>query len=544
MMAGRVVPQPMLRAPAGGQGRRAQMLTVGAVAVAAAWTAMVGALEAGRIALPHATAVTLAFPLIAAASLAALHPVPSRTARTAVAWMLLAAAALAGARTAAAHPTAVLAAPAGALVALALSRRPSVAVLALLGLTAAFGSLAAYTPLSAGPVVTLLLAGLGVGLAWNALVRGRPLAAPLSPGTACLLAAAAVGVAQVLASDPLRPAAQSFRSNGFLLLAVPLLALAPWPAGQLRRAAHGVVVIGLLVAAYAVLRLVTGPTAQEHALALQQPYNVNEGALRLIGSMFSRHQLSAWLGTVLPFCAGLAAVAGVRTRIAVVAAAVLGVVAIAGTHARSGALGLAVGLAVLLVVLNVAHALPRVRLSAAVLSIALAALVGYAAVSVSTGSGQGGASRYTVILAPGRDTAYQARQLKWREAIDAIKRHPAGLGLGSAGGIAQNTARFDSVGAHTIDNSYLKLGYEQGIGVLALVVAGLVLLLAHLVRVAMRTPDPWAAALTAGAAGALASFAAIMLTGDYVEGLNALAAWLLAGVGAAAARAAVTARAV
>jgi hypothetical protein len=60
----------------------------------------------------------------------------------------------------------------------------------------------------------------------------------------------------------------------------------------------------------------------------------------------------------------------------------------------------------------------------------------------------------------------------------------------------------------------------------------------------MRTPDPWAAALTAGAAGALASFAAIMLTGDYVEGLNALAAWLLAGVGAAAARAAVTARAV
>jgi O-antigen ligase len=260
--------------------------------------------------------------------------------------------------------------------------------------------------------------------------------------------------------------------------------------------------------------------------------------------MFSRHQLSAWLGTVLPFCAGLAAVAGARTRIAVAATAVLGIIAIAGTNARSGALGLAVGLAVLLVVLNVARALPQVRLSAAVLSIALAALVGYAAVSVSAGDDKGGAARYTVILAPGRDTAYQARQLKWREAIDAIKRHPAGLGLGSAGGIAASSARFDSVGAHSIDNSYLKLGYEQGIGVLALFVGGLVLLLTHLVRVAMRTADPWAAALTAGAAGALASFAAIMLTGDYVEGLNALAAWLLAGLGAAAARAAVTARGV
>jgi hypothetical protein len=464
----------------------------------------------------------------------------ARALRPAAACAALGVAALIGSRVAIGHPRIALGIPAVALAALVCGRRPAGAVVALLVLTAGFGTLAAYTPLSATPFVDVLLAGLWAALGWALLVGHRVARVTVTPPVACLLGVGVIGAGQVVAATDMHGAAQAFRSTDWYLLALPLMTLVPWRRSSIDRLAAGIAVVALLVTAYATLRHITGPTSAERALALQQPYNNNEGSLRLIGSMFSRHQLSAWIGTVLPFCVGLAAVATARMRIAIAATFVLALVAIAGTNSRSGALGLALGLVVLVVLLHLARALDRFRLKASVMALVVVAIVAYAGVSVATTDG-GPASHYTVILTPGRDPAYQARQLKWRQAIDAIRAHPAGLGLGSAGGVAERNQRFDSVGAHRIDNSYLMLAYEQGVGVFVLFAVGLVLLLARLALAATRTTDPQLAALAAGGAASLAAFAAIMYTGDFLEGLNGLTAWVLAGVGAvAASRAAVS----
>jgi O-Antigen ligase len=451
-------------------------------------------------------------------------------------------AALVGARVAIGHPKLALALPAVVVAAVLCARRPAGAVVTLLVVTAGFGTLAAYTPLSATPFADALLAGLWAALGWVLLVEGRVAPAPLTAPVVCLLAVGVVGALQVGAATDLHSAIRAFRSTDWYVLALPLIALIPWRRSSIDRLAAGIAAVALVVTAYATLRYLTGPTSVERALALQQPYNDNEGSLRLIGSMFSRHQLSAWIGTILPFCVALAAVATARMRLRIAATFVLGVVAIAGTNSRSGALGLALGLVVLVVLLHASRSLDRFRLKASVMALVVTAIVGYAGVSVATSDG-GPAAHYTVILTPGHDPAYQARQLKWREAIAAIRAHPGGLGLGSAGGVAERTSRFDSVGAHRIDNSYLMLAYQQGVGVLAVFVVGLVLLLGTLARAATRGADPQLAALAAGGAASLAAFAAIMYTGDFVEGFNGLTAWIVAGVGAvAASRAALAAR--
>jgi hypothetical protein len=465
----------------------------------------------------------------------------TRVLRPAVGCAALGVAALIGSRVVIDHPRLALAAPALIIAALVCGRRPAGAVVALLVLTAGFGTLAAYTPLSATPFADVLLAGLWAALGWALLVEDRVAPSTVTPPVACLLAVGVIGAVQVGAATDVHRAAESFRSTDWYLLALPLITLIPWRRSSIDRLAGGIAAVALLVTAYATLRHLTGPTSAERALALAQPYNNNEGSLRLIGSMFSRHQLSAWIGTVLPFCVGLAAVATARMRIGIAATFVLGMVAIAGTNSRSGALGLALGLVVLVVLLHLARSLDRFRLKASVMALVVTAIVGYAGVSVATSDG-GPASHYTVILTPGRDAAYQARQLKWRQAIDAIRAHPAGLGLGSAGGAAEGTSRFDSVGAHRIDNSYLMLAYQQGVGVLALFAVGLVLLLGTLALAATRTSDPQLAALAAGGAASLAAFAAIMYTGDFLEGFNGLTAWIVAGVGAVAASRAAVAR--
>ena len=458
-----------------------------------------------------------------------------RAIRPAAGCAALVAAAVVGSRVVIDHPRMALAAPAVLVAAIVCGRRPAAAVVGLLVLTAGFGTLAAYTPLPAARFADILLAALWAALGWALLVEERAAPATLTPPVACLLAVGVVGAGQVVAAPDVHRAAEAFRSTDWYLLSLPLIALVPWRRSSIDRLAAGIAAVALLVTAYATLRYLTGPTSAERALALQQPYNDNGGSLRLIGSMFSRHQLSAWIGTVLPFCVGLAAVATTRMRTGIATTFVLGVVAIAGTNSRAGALGLALGLVVLVVLLHLSPSLDRFRLKASAMALVVTAIVGYAGVSVATSDGGGPAAHYTVILTPGRDAAYQARQLKWREAIAAIRAHPAGLGLGSAGGVAERTSRFDSVGAHRIDNSYLMLAYEQGVGVLLLFALGLVLLLGTLALAATRTSDPQLAALAAGGAASLAAFAAIMYTGDFLEGFNGLTAWIVGGVGAVAA---------
>lgn len=88
-----------------------------------------------------------------------------------------------------------------------------------------------------------------------------------------------------------------------------------------------------------------------------------------------------------------------------------------------------------------------------------------------------------------------------------------------------------SVASVNVDNAYLKIAWEQGYAVLALYVVGLVLLLGGLVRHAVATSDPRRAGLAMGAAGTLAAFMVLLSAALYDEGLTALAAWIVVGLG-------------
>jgi hypothetical protein len=66
-----------------------------------------------------------------------------------------------------------------------------------------------------------------------------------------------------------------------------------------------------------------------------------------------------------------------------------------------------------------------------------------------------------------------------------------------------------------------------------LFIAATVLLLAGIARRTIATRDPGLAGLGMGAAGALATWLVSLMTGVYVEGLPALAVWIMVGVGAA-----------
>jgi hypothetical protein len=108
-----------------------------------------------------------------------------------------------------------------------------------------------------------------------------------------------------------------------------------------------------------------------------------------------------------------------------------------------------------------------------------------------------------------------------------------GHGLGTANQLQEQEGRFVSVGSFSIDNSYMRVGYEQGIVPALLFITGLLALALALVRRAAITPDPARAGPALAAAGAMVAYVVVLYPSNAFDGYAALAAWLLAGVGIA-----------
>lgn len=501
----------------------------GLALLATAWTAFVAAAAAER--LPHHVPATalLAFASLVAAALGTSRWRERADARWAAGWAVLVPAAVVAAHLAASRPSLIAAAPVVLLCGLLAGRAPAVTVLAGLATTGFFGTLTAYTAVPGGKLIDVLLSGLWLALAWQMLFGTRPARIVLPPGVVCLLALGAIGLAQVaLAPDPAF-ALRALRSSTFLLLALLAVALVARRRGTAVTLARGILAVALAVAAYAVLRHVTGPTHRELSLAQQQPFNQNNGALRLIGSLLSRHQLAVWLGAIVPFCVAAAASARLRVQVATAILCGLSGVAIFATNSRGGFLAAVVGIAAVVLLLNAAPAFPSFRMGTSALVVLLVVVAGALAMTFTVASSD--RRHFENILHPGRDQAYQARQVKWREAENAIVRHPWGLGLGEGSGLSLQARNDNLVGARNIDNSYLTLAYEQGWAALLLFVAGLVLLAAQLIAHVRRERDAVSAGLAAGGCAALLSFAAAMYGGNYLIGTTALAPWIVVGVG-------------
>jgi hypothetical protein len=412
-------------------------------------------------------------------------------------------------------------------------RLPAFGVVLAFLLTAIYGSIEAFTGFSAAPLVDLLLAGLWTGLLIERLARGQVQRQLIWPAFLLLGIYLVLTLAAVLMAPDTYPAFLSFRLSGWYLLAVILIAYAGWDATVRTRIARGLALVGLLIGGYATFRWLAGPAPAETARALEVAggFNVIDGELRTFGSFNSGHQLGFWAAAVAPFC--LAATLGWTGRWRLVSglAFVLLTVGVLASGIRGGFVGLVLASGLVLALMQFARSTTGVH-------VGRNALVGATAVAIIGGAllFTAGATdrldRYTNIFTPEEDRAYVNRTAKWGEAVDEIQQHPFGQGLGSA---SLNPAIRDpylSSATLALDNSYLKVAWEQGIAVAIVFVAGLVLVLIRLAAGGVRSREREVAAMGAGGAGALAATMIVFFFDLAIEDVAALGPWMVIGLGA------------
>jgi hypothetical protein len=414
-------------------------------------------------------------------------------------------------------------------------RRPAAATVFAVGLSGTYGSIRAFTGLSAALPIDLILAGLWVGLVLTRIATRSREQNPLWPAFLVIVLYVAVSAIQIAFTTDPHAALFSFRLEGWYLLAIGLIAYAGWDTITYRRVARGVVLVAGFVGAYASLRFFIGPAAQERTLAINTggAYNFVDGKLRDVGSFSGGHALSFWAGMTAPFC--LAAALGWRGRWRLVAGAAFPVLvfAVLASKARGGFLGLLVGVVVVLVLYQLARAMPGLHLgSTTLVLVTAAAIVGGGLAFVAGSAGQLG--RYTHIFSCQREISCVYRTEKWDEAMPGIERNLFGHGIGTASADPALRGPAELTPAvYNLDNSYLKIAWEQGIPVLALFVAGIGLLLARLSWGATRVRDREAAAMGIGAAGTLASGLACFYAEMFVENIQVVGMWVIVGLGCA-----------
>ena len=426
-------------------------------------------------------------------------------------------------------PTWAWAAPAALLGAIAASRYPAAAVVAVFAITGVIGTLTAFTALPVTKTVDFLLLCLWLGVA-GTYVFGNPPRRPwLWPGLIAPGVYLAVSAFQILLADNLDLGFTSFRASTWYMSAAILVGIAPWPQGSLARLARGVAVAALLVGVYCTFRFLTGESAQEYAAARAAAPTLDD---RFSGSMLSANQLSAWCGTTIPFCLALAV--GWRGRWRLVALGAVGSLAIVllATDVRGGVAAAVVGVLLTLLLHQLAPVFPG-RLGVGLLVTALVASVSIGAFVVAA-EGTGRADRLESLLDPADDVTYSERLKRWDLAVDVIGENPLGLGLGTVGQVAVVKNPAGSAVDPNLDSSYLKIGLEQGVVVMGLFIFGLFALLVGTAVRALRSVTPETASLAIGGCGSLAALLVLFYSGLYIEGMPIVSGWLLVGLGVAA----------
>jgi hypothetical protein len=509
------------------------MAPVSVVLVAAGWTvAVVGAL-AGAFALPPQLALlALACPPVLGL-LALRRPEPSPALAWSAGWTALVTGALvAGAAVHVLGPT-VLVVPGALIAAVACARFPAAATVGAFAVTGLYGSIEAFTPLPAGPLADALLVGLWLGLLWSHLIRGRRPAARIWPGVIAPLAFVAVTACQMASAETLANGLHAFRGTAWYMLAFLLVGYAVRRPATRERIAKGVLLVAAGVGLYATYRLAVGhPASREYfQSAAADPTNFLDGELRLVGSFLSAKALALWCAVTIPFCLAVGLSRRGRWRIVAAVACAACTAGLFGTEVRTGGIALAGGLLVVFLLYQLARAYPGLHLGVTVTALIGAALVAVTIFSFTGGGSESSRDRYLMVLQPTHDAAFQARLLRWRTVLGDIDRHPLGQGLGSAGRVQRQRGRFANISSYDIDNSYLQIAYEQGLGAMLLFAAGALALLVSLARRAALTRDRGRAGVAIGACGALAAYLLMLPTGSYIEGLGTLAAWMLVGLG-------------
>jgi O-Antigen ligase len=293
-----------------------------------------------------------------------------------------------------------------------------------------------------------------------------------------------------------------------------------------RRGTVALLVIGLCVSLYAVVRVVAGPALVEILLAnSSSSTNTYGGSLRAIGSFSSAFGLTSYLLPVAFFALVLGLLVS-RLRLLAWIVAGLSIVGLGASFARGPIYGIAIALVCVLAVLLAATDISRAHKAAAVaFSVVALAAAGGAVVLLGHHSPELRA-RSAGIVNPIGDPSFSDRWNAWSRAVDDVVRRPFGSGVGTVGASSTPAGRR----VRTTDNSFLKVFVDQGIvgGLLFLVgvVGTAFLLLRRLAR--MRGE---ARAIGLAAVTGFIAFLGLALTGEYVEAPGKVIAWTLLGIG-------------
>jgi len=426
------------------------------------------------------------------------------------------------------QPLIAVAIPFVLLFAVGCIRWPAAAVTGLIAISGTYGSLTAFGILPAGPMVDLILSALLAGTILSQLlgVRDRPWW--IWPGVAILVLYVAITFLEIATAANLGLGIKSFSYQAWYMLLVPLLALAGWSLPTYMRIYRSLLAVAVFVAGYAVFRKLAGPAASEQALGLRSAgvFNTVGGDLKLLGSFPNRHELAFWVTTAAPFAFAVMLIDPRKSWKMPAAFTMAGCVAAAyATDVRAALPALIAGGGAV-IVLNQIAGRGKV-LAQTVASLAIAATVGAVLFTVIVGPDS---SRYGAILNPSGDVSYQSHLTKWTAAIQDLHGHPFGLGLGTAGRLAeQGAGPFITEGTYAIDSSYLKIAYEQGFPVLVLFAIAIIALLVELMRRSVRARSPGVRALAIGASGALMAAIPMWVTGQYMESLDTLFLWISIG---------------
>lgn len=423
------------------------------------------------------------------------------------------------------------------LLAVVLARRyPATFLVVSMAITGFFGSAEAFLSLKIAPGADVLLAGLWLGTIWSYLVdHERPQAAPFL-GLVLVFLYVLLSFFEIFSSNQgLVSASQDFRGSTWYMMSALLLVFAPIDRRTIKRAALGFVAVAIAVGGYATLRWIIGQSGHELQNAFAQTNNnVVGNRIRLIGSFVAGKELAAWTATAIPFCLAWALSFSGRRRMFGLIAVALCAVAMFGADVRVALVGVVPAVIVVFVLYQICQAFPGAHIGTTLTVLFAAAVIGVGAFAFTLAGNSDTGQRYRILItAPTQDPSYRARVFKWNNALADIGHHPLGQGLGTAGRTQARYGRFVNISNSEIDSSYLKIAVEQGAAVALFYFVALVLLGWGLLRRALRAPDPFDAALAIGAVGVLIVFAILLFAGTYIEGLTALTAWLLVGIGAA-----------
>jgi hypothetical protein len=418
-------------------------------------------------------------------------------------------------------------------ISLLAARRPAAATVAVASTTAAVGSFEAFLGFSPSTVIDLGLATIWFAVLGRTVV-GRPYSFAAWPAVLGCVMFIGLTAVDMLTAENFSLAYLGFKTTIWYMLVFLAIAYAGWSRETYRRIALGLAALTVIVAAYGVLRWVIGPAEAERELASITANQINvdpiDKSLRVVGSFQTAHQMAFWAAFMGPFCLAVGLWAEGRWRFLALLAPPLCLTAIIASEVRGPLPGFVVGVILVLAIHQGARAFTGFKAGVALLVVGSTVALGGGAITLAASDPQR-LDRFEAILDPASDPTFIKRQLKWEAVLDSVEEHPFGRGLGTGGAPQLTAGETVELAEFNIDNTYLKIAYEQGLFTMLIfivVVAGLLLSLA---LASLRTTSRQAAALGMGACGALASVLVSFYTGLFIESLPIVSAWIVVGLG-------------